>query len=129
MAGKNFLINAELDINGSRKRTVSVWIVADEFGTYAVTVRGDGFHVEGNAKLESEPHLALLWSESGEIHVSCALFALPDSRGLRGFAKTSHMIWTWELALRPARLSAEAPAKRRKGLGNVVSLASRRKRR
>lgn len=128
VAGQNFLVDVELSVDGSGKRSVSVWIVADEFGTYAVTARGDGFQVQGSAKLASEPHLALLWNESGDTHVSCALFALPDSRGLRGFAKTPHLTWTWELALRPAHL-AEQPAKRRKGLGNVVSLASRRKRR
>ena len=129
VAGRNFLVDAQLEIDGGGKRAVSAWIVADEFGTYAVTVRGDGFQVEGSAKLESEPHLALLWNESGDVHVSCALFALPDSRGLRGFAKTPKVTWTWELALRPTHLAAQAPSKRGKVLGNVVSLASRRKRR
>lgn len=126
--GKGYSIEATLDIQGD-ERSIAVWIAADEFGTYAVTVKGLDLDVHGHAKLESEPHLGLLWSEDGVATVAFALFALSQAHGLRGYAKIDKHLWTWELAL---HRSQEAPRRQHKGLrdriGNVVSLASRRKR-
>ena len=131
VAAGGLLIEATLAIGGGGEQSVTVWIVADEFGTYAVAVRGMGLDVQGTAKLESEPHLGLLWSESGDAHVAFTLFASRESHGLRGFAKTDRATWTWELALRPAHGGqVERPRARersRKRLANVVSLASRRR--
>ena len=98
-----------------------MWIVPDEFGTYTVTVRGAGLDVEGTAKLESVPHLGLLWSEKGDTHVAFALFTLRDSFGLRGFARTPTVTITWELALQPQQRAVSG--------GNVVSFDSRRRKR
>lgn len=127
--GNNHIVEAELDVDGDEKRVVTVWLLADGFGTYVVRVQGGGFGVTGTAKIESEPHLALLSDDDGDLNVACSLFALPDSLGFRGFAKSSGGMWTWELALRPAHLAAQTKASLPKAVGNVVSLMSRRKRR
>ena len=126
-AGENHIVEAELDIDGDEKRVVMVLLLADGFGTYAVRTQGGGFDLSGTAKIESEPHLALLWND--DLHVACSLFAVSDSVGFRGFAKAKHGMWTWELALRPAHLRAQAKTPLPKAVGNVVSLMSRRKRR
>lgn len=113
------MIDARLD----EKRSISVRVVADEFGTYAVLMRGLGIDAQGTAKLDSEPHLGLLWSEDGSVHIAFTLFALPETHGLRGFAKIGQDTWTWELALQPLLRVEQG-----RQAGNVVSLADRRRR-
>ncbi len=120
---QGLLINATLDVDGGATPSILVWIVADEFGTYTITVRGLGVDVQGTAKLESEPCLGLLWSDDGATHVAFALFALHDTHGLRGFARIGTVTWTWELALHP-RHSAGGLATDAKDAANVVSLAA-----
>ena len=130
VAAGGVLVEATLAVEGGGEHSLMAWIVADEFGTYAVTVRGIGVNVQGVAKLESEPHLGLLYSESGDAHVAFTLFVSHESHGLRGFAKLDDVTWTWELALQPAhRAAAERSPRTRKSLANVVSFASRRKNR
>ena len=106
------LVEAQLEMAGQPALDLTVWIVPDEYGGYTVTVRGP-FEVDGTAKLESAPHLGLLWSEDGATHAAFALFALRDTFGLRGFARSGGNAATWELALRP---QSEALAG-----GNVVA--------
>ncbi len=127
VAADGLLAEATLAVDGGGEHSVMAWIVADEFGTYAVTVRGMGVDAQGTAKLESEPHLGLLWSESGDTHITFTLFEARESHGLRGFAKTAKVTWTWELALQPAQRAQTLRGRSRKGLANVVSLASRRR--
>lgn len=134
------LINAQLDIASGGDAdgpAMLVWIVPDENGTYTVTVKCGELGVQGTAKLDSEPHLALLWSEDGNAHVACTLFALPDKHGLRGFARIGTTTWTWELALEPTgRRIRRAPTLARtrssegagRGQGKVVSLLDRLRR-
>ena len=125
-----YLIDATLDVDGAGQQLLQVWIVADEFGTYAVTGHGFQTQVQGTAKLESEPHLGLLNAEDGSAHIAFAVFATQESYGVRGFAKAAKATWTWELALEPAHRGVrEKPSKLREGIDNVVSLASRRRRR
>ena len=125
---KGYSIDAKLDVQGD-ERSVAVWIAADEFGTYAMTVKAPGLDVQGHAKLESEPHLGLLWSQDGLATVAFALFALPEAHGLRGYAKVDKHLWTWELSLHRSQQASGEPRKGlRDRIGNVVSLASRRKR-
>ena len=131
------IANAILQPDGGSPRAFLVYVVPDEVGTYAVTVRGDGLNVQGTAKLDSEPNLGLMWSEDGSMHVSCALFRLHDTHGVRGFARVGKDTWTWELALRPEhRLqrtrpesqTVSKPGKASPKRGNVVSLFDRLKR-
>ena len=60
VAAGGLLVEATLAVEGSGERSITAWIVADEYGTYAVAVRGMGLDAQGTAKLESEPHLGAL---------------------------------------------------------------------
>jgi hypothetical protein len=113
------LIESRIEIDGGASLDLIVWVIPDEFGTYSVNVRGAGFEVEGTAKLESVPHLGLLWSEDDSMHVAFALFSMPDSLGLRGFWRNERDTITWELALRPQQQVISG--------GNVVSIDVRRR--
>ena len=94
-------IDARLEIAGvAAPQSLTAWIVADECGGYAMDVKGIGGSFEGVAKLDSEPHLGLLWSQDGA-HATFALFTLRETLGLRGFARSERGAITWELALRP----------------------------
>lgn len=123
-----YLVDAALDVDGAGQQLLQAWIVADEFGTYAVSASGFGTRLQGIAKLESEPHLGLLDAEDGSAHVAFAIFAPHDSHGVRGFAKAANTTWTWELALQPAGGVRKTSSKLRQQVSNVVSLASRRRR-
>lgn len=123
---QGWLLKAEVELGGDNIMRFTAWIVADEFGTYSVTVRftspstrdadGEELSVAGIAKLESAPHLGLLWSEDGQSHVAFTVFHLKDTDGMRGFAKLPRVTLTWELALRPEHQA---------GLGgNVVAFNS-----
>ena len=131
------IVNATLQVEGGSPRALQVYVVPDEVGTYAVTAKGDGLDVQGTAKLDSEPHLGLLWSDDGATHVTCAVFALPETHGVRGFAKVRGDAWTWELALQPQHRVGRRPSALRskdgkpgkpEKRGNVVSLFDRLKR-
>ena len=131
---EGLIVNATLQTEGGSPRSIQVYVVPDEVGTYAVTVKGDRIDVQGTAKLDSEPHLGLLWSDDGTTHVTCTVFTLPETHGVRGFAKVGKDTWTWELALQPQhRVGRGRPRGRPKeakkqGRGNVVSLFDRLKR-
>lgn len=124
---RGWLLKAELELGDNNTMRFTGWIFADEFGTYTISVRftlpstrdsdGEEISVTGIAKLESTPHLGLLWSEDGQSHVAFTVFRLKDTDGIRGFAKLPRVTLTWELALRPEHQA---------GLGgNVVAFKSR----
>ena len=131
---EGLIANATLQVEGGSPRSILVYVVPDDVGTYAVTATGDGIDIQGTAKLDSEPHLALMWSEDGTVHVTSAVFTLPDTHGVRGFARVRKDTWTWELALQPQqRIGRSRPQPRstdRKDAqrGKVVSLLDRLKR-
>ena len=100
-AGK--LIEGHVESQDGAALDLTVWVVADEVGTYTVSVRGGGVDVDGTAKLEAEPHLGLLWSEDGGMHITFALFAARDVIGLRGFSRAGAAVLTWEVAIYPRR--------------------------
>jgi len=97
----------------------SVHIVEDETGTFEVTVSG-GPALSGTAKLESEPNLAMLWSEDGSSMASVALFSTSRGCGCRGFHRRPVGVLTWELVL-----NADQPTQLGSRGGNVVSLRRR----
>lgn len=126
-----WLLDATVTVAGqTEERRLTVWVAADEVGTYAISLRGAGLDAQGTAKLDSEPHLGLLWADDGT-HIAFAVFALRDSHGIRGFRRQGNGVWTWELALRPAdRRRDRSPTtggRLRDRVGNVVSLAARRR--
>lgn len=92
----------------------AIRFIEDETGTFTVTAAGMNPQLEGTAKLESEPHLAMLWSEDGSSSASVTLFSTGRGVGCRGFYRRSVGVLTWELVLTPSN-----PVRRG---SNVVSL-------
>lgn len=115
-----FTVAAEIDIKEMGARALSIRIVANEEGTYAVEVRTLAGSYTGVAKLESAPNLGLLWNEEGTTHITFTLFAIQEGFGFRGFLREGTNTYTWEVAF---SLKHEAV-----GGDNVVSLANRRRR-
>ena len=95
----------------------AVRIVEDETGTFQITHSG-GPALEGTAKLESEPNLAMLWSEDGLSMATIAMFSTSRGYGCRGFHRRPAGVLTWEVVLTP-----DNPVQRGT---NVVSLRRRR---
>ena len=112
-----FTLNGRLmgDFSGA----VSVRIAPDEVGTYVIDARGATLALDGRAKLESEPNLALLWNEGQTQSVSVALFRTGAGIGCRGFWQEQARTRTWEIHF---KLKQDVV-----GGGNVVSLARRRR--
>ena len=75
--------------------------------------------VDGIAKLESEPTLALLWNEAGTQSVTVAFFMTNNGVGCRGFLRASGRTRTWEILFKLKQHVV--------GGANVVSLANRRR--
>src|SRR5262245_6720601 len=99
----------------------SVWITPDDVGTYTLMVNIPGTTLRGTAKLESVPHLALLWSETGHTSAAATLFPVSGGYGLRGFAHGPKGTFTWEMVL-------QETIREVKSSGNVVRLTGRKKR-
>lgn len=96
-------LTAEVSAKSSENNSFEciLLIVPDEYGTYSLTLRQDSFNLEGTAKLESVPHLAILWSDEADTYVTFSVFTLPESHGIRGFVRHKGDLSTWELALKP----------------------------
>ena len=101
---------------GSDAFEFSAHIVEDDGGTFEIAVSG-GPALSGTAKLESEPNLAMLWSEDGLSMASVALFSTGRGLGCRGFHRRPIGVLTWEVVL-----TQNTPVSRG---GNVVSLRRR----
>lgn len=104
--------------SGDNQHTFSFWITPNETGTYELAVHFGDWRLTGTAKLDSMPHVGLLWSESNLAQVSFALFELRHGFGLRGFARTAADVLTWEVALTEKQRAVKSD--------NVVSLRPRR---
>lgn len=102
---------------GSQALEFAVRIVEDDSGTFELTASGLAQALSGTAKLESEPNMAMLWSDDGESVASAALFSTSRGIGCRGFHKRTVGVLTWELVLNP-----DDPVQRG---SNVVSLRRR----
>ena len=76
---------------------ISIRVAPDEVGTYVLDARVGSFALDGVAKLESEPNLALLWNEGGTQSVSVTLFAAGSGVGCRGFLHEDGKTRTWEI--------------------------------
>ncbi len=100
--------------DGQDTAEVSLRIVASDDGTYQVDSYVAGVRLDGTAKLDSLPNLALLWHEEASDCASVALFRVERGFGCRGFYRSRSRPWTWEIAFQ-----ARTVAKRR---GNVVPL-------
>lgn len=96
---------------------VSIRVAPDEVGTYVLDVRVGVYALDGLAKLESEPNLALLWHEGGTANASVALFPTRNGVGCRGFLREGERTSTWEILFRPKQQVV--------GGDNVVTLRRR----
>ena len=103
-----------LQPEGAAATQFAIRILEDESGTFTITAAGMGAPLEGTAKLESEPNLAMLWSEDGTSMASVTLFATNRGIGCRGFYRRPVGVLTWELVITPNN-----PVRRG---GNVVRL-------
>ena len=98
---------------------VSIRVAPDEVGTYVIDARVAAVALDGIAKLESEPNLALLWNEGQTQSVSVALFNTANGIGCRGFWHEGGRTRTWEILF---KLKQQVV-----GGDNVVSLRRRRR--
>jgi hypothetical protein len=113
-------IKGELTIRDTSARfPFGIWITPNDTGTYDVAAQYGSANLEGTAKMESYPNLAMLWSAGNDLQVSCALFDLRSGRGCRGFSRSAKTQITWEMVLREERMAAPA--------NNVVALPARKK--
>ena len=110
-------LEGSLQAEGGAATEFAIRCVEDETGTFTVTASGVSPQLQGTAKLESEPNLAMLWTEDGSSMASVALFSTSRGLGCRGFYRRPVGVLTWELVLTPSN-----PVRRG---SNVVSLRRR----
>ena len=106
-------------LGGEFEGNVSIRVAPDEVGTYVIDARVAQVALDGRAKLESEPHLGLLWNEGQTQSVSVALFRTSNGIGCRGFWQETGKTRTWEILFKLKQNVV--------GGSNVVSLANRRR--
>ena len=112
-------ITLEGSATGDVQGDVSIRIAPDEVGTYVIDARVAELSLDGRAKLESEPHLGILWNEGFTQSVSVTLFQSREGIGCRGFWQEGGKTRTWEIQF---KLKQQVI-----GGDNVVSLANRRR--
>jgi len=113
-------IKGELSVRDDATRyPFGIWITPNDTGTYDIAAQFGAANLEGTAKMESYPNLAMLWSAGNELQVACALFDLRTGRGCRGFSRSAKMQLTWEMVLREERSAVPA--------NNVVALRAKKK--
>jgi hypothetical protein len=96
----------------------SLRVVQNEEGTWTLAALAGALRLQGSAKLDSPPNLALLWNDAGSLHLTAALFAITGGIGCRGFVRDGERVQTWEIAFRLKQEVLRGP--------NVVSLHRRR---
>lgn len=104
--------------DSERENSFSIWVTANDVGTYDVDAQFADWNLDGTAKLESLPNLGMLWSEDRDTQVAFTLFKANNGTGLRGFSRAGNDLVTWEVAMQEqqARVSGS----------NVISLAARK---
>ncbi len=113
-------ITGTLTVGEQEAEDVSIRVVPNEVGTYTLDVYVAGTRLDGVGKLESEPHVSLLWHEAELAHASVTLFSVSQGFGCRGFLREKDTVRTWEVAF--------ALKQNVVGGSNVVSLSRRRRR-
>jgi hypothetical protein len=112
--------------HGDPERDFVVRIASNDVGTYTLSMRLGGLHLQGTAKLDSPPNVGLLWNDSGSVNATFALFAVSRGYGFRGFVRdsvsgdgASGRLYTWEVAFSSKQEVVKGD--------NVVSLHRRRR--
>ena len=96
----------------------SMRVAQNEEGTWTLGALAGALRLQGTAKLDSPPNLALLWNDAGNVHLTAALFGFSGGIGCRGFVREGERVRTWEIAFRLKQEVVRGP--------NVVSLHRRR---
>lgn len=112
-------ITIDGSLGGEFAGAISIRVAPDEVGTYVIDARVAAVALDGRAKLESEPNLALLWNEGQTQSVSVAMFRTNTGVGCRGFWQEMGKTRTWEILFQLKQHVI--------GGSNVVSLAKRRR--
>jgi hypothetical protein len=134
-------LSGQWQVQGDSPSDFVARVAANDFGTYVVGLRlapppsdgptsggptSGGLHLHGTAKLDSPPNVGMLWSDSGTLHASFALFAVSRGYGCRGFLRDgsggltgSGRLFTWEMALSLRQQVVKGD--------NIVSLHRRRR--
>jgi hypothetical protein len=124
-------LSGHWQVQGASATEFIARVAANDVGTYVIGLRlagapPAGLNLQGTAKLDSPPNVGMLWSDSGTLHASFALFAVSRGYGCRGFLRDgasgdagSGRLFTWEIAfsLRQEVVKGD----------NVVSLNRRRR--
>jgi len=96
----------------------SLRVAQNEEGLWSVVALTGALRLQGTAKLDSPPNLALLWNDPGNLNLTVALFAITGGFGCRGFVRDGDRVRTWEIAFKLKQEVLRGP--------NVVSLHRRR---
>ena len=112
-------ITLEGRASGDVQGELSIRIAPDEVGTYIIDARVAELSMDGRAKLESEPHLGILWNEGFTQSASVTLFQSREGIGCRGFWQEGGKTRTWEIQF---KLKQQVLAG-----DNVISLNRRRR--
>jgi hypothetical protein len=106
------------DVSGGGQGPISIRIAPNDVGTYVIDARILKAALDGIAKLESEPNLALVWNEAQTQSGTVALFHVDRGIGCRGFFRENDNAVTWEILVQPKQevVSGE----------NIVSFRPRR---
>jgi len=115
-----FMLSGRWSSEGLAMTEFTMRLAQNDTGIWTVMALAGGLRLQGSAKLESPPNLALLWNDRGTLHLTIALFAISGGYGCRGFMREDGRLLTWELAFRRRQEVVGGP--------NVVSLRSRRPR-
>jgi hypothetical protein len=105
--------------DSAHENSFSIWVTANDVGTYDVDAQFADWHLDGTAKLESLPNLGMLWSKDRDTQVAFTLFKANNGTGLRGFSRAGEDLLTWEIAMQEQHAKATG--------GNVISLTGRRR--
>lgn len=97
----------------------SIRAARNEEGTWTLGVLAGALRLQGTAKLDSPPNLAMLWNDAGNLYLAVTIFAIAGGYGCRGLLRDGGRVRTWELALRLKQEVLRGP--------NVVPLHRRRK--
>ena len=106
------------DLSGAGQGPISIRIAPNDVGTYVIDARILTAALDGIAKLESEPNLALVWNEAQTQSGTMALFLVDTGIGCRGFFRENNNTITWEMLIQPKQevITGE----------NIVSFRTRR---
>ncbi len=90
-------IKAEIDRGDPEYSAISIEVVPNQEGTYSLQVRILGDSFLGISKLDSVPHLGLIWNEPRTLSATFTIFTVDQGLGFRGFANKDGQICTWEV--------------------------------